>query len=47
MKKILLLLLMIPVWGFAQTPSKYLAGAVPVVDGKVTFTQTITGTCRL
>lgn len=41
MKKILLLLLMIPVWGFAQTASKYLAGAVPVVDGKVTFTQTI------
>ena len=41
MKKILLLLLMIPVWGFAQTPSKYLAGAGPVVDGKVTFTQTI------
>ncbi len=41
MKKILLLLLMIPIWGWAQTDSKYLSGAVPVVDGKVTFTQTI------
>jgi len=41
MKKILLLLLMIPFWGWAQTDSKYLVGAVPVVDGKVTFTQTI------
>jgi flavin reductase (DIM6/NTAB) family NADH-FMN oxidoreductase RutF len=41
MKKILLLLMMIPFLGFAQTPSKYLEGAVPVVDGKVTFTQSI------
>ncbi len=41
MKKILLLLLMIPAWVCAQTDAKYLAGAVPVVDGRVTFTQTI------
>ena len=41
MKKILLLLLIIPAWVYAQTDAKYLAGAVPVVDGRVTFTQTI------
>ncbi len=41
MKKILYLLLMIPAMVWAQTDAKYLAGAVPVVDGRVTFTQTI------
>ena len=44
MKKFLLLTLMLlPVFAIAQetTDSKYLAGAVPIVNGKVTFTKEI------
>lgn len=41
MKYLLLLLLAIPALTFAQDNSKYMAGAVPVVDGKVTFSESI------
>ena len=40
MKKILLLLFMLPTLLWAQDDAKYLAGAVPVEDGYVTFRQT-------
>ena len=40
-KHILLLLLCLPLAIQAQVDSKYLEGAVPVVDGKVTFTADI------
>ena len=36
-----LLLLILPLTLFAQTDKKYLEGAVPVVDGKVTFSTEI------
>ncbi len=39
MKHLFLLLLLIPVTLFAQVDEKYLAGAVPVVDGKVVFSK--------
>ena len=40
MKKYLLLfLLWLPMAIYAQVDKKYLEGAVPVVDGKVTFSQ--------
>ncbi len=40
MKRILtLLILIVPILSFAQTDSKYMAGAVPEVDGKVVFTR--------
>lgn len=38
-KYILLFLLCLPMAFYAQVQSKYLEGAVPVVDGKVTFSQ--------
>lgn len=41
MKHLLLLLLCIPSILFAQNDSKYLVGAVPMVNGKVVFTKTI------
>ena len=43
MKQLLFLLLFVPTILFAQekTDKKYLAGAVPVVDGMVTFTKVI------
>lgn len=40
-KTLLLFLLCFPLCLTAQDDSKYLAGAVPVVDGKVVFTKTI------
>lgn len=40
MKKILFLLLLLPTLLWAQDDAKYLAGAVPVEDGHVTFRQT-------
>ncbi len=40
-KYILLILLCLPMALYAQVDSKYLEGAVPVVDGKVTFTTSI------
>lgn len=40
MKSFLLILLLIPVTLFSQEDKKYLAGAVPVVDSKVTISQT-------
>lgn len=40
MKKILLLLFLLPTLLWAQDDAKYLAGAVPVEDGYVTFRQT-------
>ena len=40
MKKLLLLLCMLPSFIWAQDDAKYLAGAVPVEDGYVTFKQT-------
>ena len=40
MKRIILLLLVcLPLIGFAQTDKKYLEGAIPLVNGKVTFTS--------
>lgn len=42
MKRILFLLLMLPLVGMAQVKDeKYLAGAVPVENGRVIFTKTI------
>lgn len=41
MKQLFLFLLLIPSFLYAQENSKYMAGAVPVVDGKVTFTRDI------
>ena len=42
MKRLLLLLLLLPLSLFSQeVDSKYLAGAVPEVDGKVVFSQTL------
>lgn len=41
MKHLLILLLVIPALLSAQTQKKYLAGAVPEIDGKVVFTKTI------
>ena len=39
MKKFLLsVLICLPLFAKAQTDEKYLAGAIPVVDGKVSFT---------
>lgn len=39
MKKFLLsVLICLPLLAKAQTDEKYLAGAIPVVDGKVSFT---------
>lgn len=40
MKKLLLLLCLLPSFIWAQDDAKYLAGAVPVEDGYVTFKQT-------
>ena len=40
MKKILFILCMLPTLLWAQDDAKYLAGAVPVEDGYVTFRQT-------
>ena len=37
-KTIMMLLMCLPVLAWAQTDAKYLEGAVPVTDGKVTFT---------
>ena len=39
MKHLFLLFLLIPVTLFAQVDKKYLAGAVPVVDDRVVFTE--------
>ena len=40
MKKFLLsVLICLPLLAKAQTDEKYLAGAIPVVDGKVSFTK--------
>ena len=44
MRHLLFLLLCIPSILFAQKDSKYLAGAVPVVNGKVIFSKTINNT---
>lgn len=41
MKKLLLVLTIIPAILFAQDNTKYMEGAVPVVDGKVVFTREI------
>ena len=41
MKKLLVLLLFIPTVLFAQDNSKYMAGAVPTVNGKVVFSKEI------
>lgn len=41
MKQLLLILLFIPAWLSAQTDQRYLAGAVPMKDGKVVFTKEI------
>lgn len=41
MKQLLFALLFIPALLFAQEDQRYLAGAVPVVDGKVVFTREI------
>lgn len=38
-KHLLLFLLWLPMAIYAQVDKKYLEGAVPVVDGKVTFSQ--------
>lgn len=38
-QKLLLLLLFLPLLSFAQTDAKYMENAVPIIDGKVTFTQ--------
>lgn len=42
MKSVLLFLLLLPLSLWAQEDPKYLAGAVPVVDGKVLFSREIT-----
>ena len=39
MKQLLLLILLLPTWVFAQIDPKYDVGKVPVIDGKVTFTR--------
>lgn len=41
MKQLLLILLVIPTWLFAQTDQRYLEGAIPMKDGKVVFTKEI------
>lgn len=41
MKQLLFALLFIPALLFAQEDQHYLAGAVPVADGKVVFTREI------
>ncbi|MEG1749511.1 MAG: DUF4468 domain-containing protein, partial [Tannerellaceae bacterium] len=41
MKRFLLFMLLIPAFLMAQTEQRYLAGAVPVVDGKVVFSKEI------
>lgn len=41
MKKTILTLLLLPMMAWAQDDAKYLAGAVPVVDGKVVFSNTL------
>lgn len=41
MKQLFFLLLLLPSLLFAQENPKYMAGAVPVVDGKVVFTRTL------
>ena len=45
MKRIyVLLLICFPLLSFAQTDDKYMENAVPVINGKVTFSQTINAT---
>lgn len=44
MKKVLLLLFLLPFCAFAQEDSKYMEGAVPEVDGKVIFQTELTST---
>jgi len=43
-RKLFLLLLCLPLLSFAQTDAKYMKNTVPVMDGKVTFTQNLNAT---
>ena len=43
-KKLVLLLLCLPLLSFGQKDAKYMENAVPVIDGKVTFAQTTNAT---